>query len=49
MVWERPGTFLVNGALTLRLTCLDGGGLWSVTNVYTVEQAVRVYATVMTD
>jgi len=49
MVWERPGTFLVNGALTLRLTYSDGTGLRSVTNVYTVEQAVRVYATVVTD
>ena len=47
--WERPGTFLVNGAPALRLTYQDGTGARSVTNVYTVEQPVRVYATVMTD
>lgn len=49
MIWDKPGRFVVSGALTLRLVYRDGGGLRSVTNVYVVQQEVRVYATVMTE
>lgn len=49
MVWEKPGRFTVTGALALRLTYRDGGGVRSVLNVYTVERQVDVYATVVTD
>lgn|GEM_PF-1637033 len=49
MLWHKPGTFVVAGALTLRLVYEDGAGRRSVTNVYTVEQEVRVYATVVTE
>lgn len=49
MVWEKPGRFTVTGALALRLTYRDGGGVRSVLNVYTVEREVAVYATVVTD
>jgi hypothetical protein len=49
MIWEKPGTFVVTGALTLRLVYEDGMGQRSVTNVYTVEQEVRVHATVVTE
>jgi hypothetical protein len=49
MVWQKPGTFTVTGALALRITYEGGSGLRAVVNVYTVEQAVKVYATVITD
>jgi hypothetical protein len=49
IVWEKPGRFTVTGALALRLTYRDGGGVRSVLNVYTVERQVDVYATVVTD
>jgi len=49
MVWQKPGTFTVTGALAVRITYDGGSGLWSVTNVYTVDRAAKVYATVITD
>jgi hypothetical protein len=49
MVWQKPGAFIVTGALALRITYEGGSGLKSVVNVYTVEQAVKMFATVITD
>lgn len=49
MLWHKPGEFTVTAALVLQLRYDSGQGRATITNVYTVEQQVEVYATVVTD